>query len=316
MKIISTGSFLPPDVLTNAAIAEKTGLSPQWILTRTGIQERRIISANMSTSSLATEAAQEAIESAQIKPEEVAFVLVATSSPDHITPSVATSVQADLGLCSAFAFDISAGCSGFLYALKVAQALLSNESYRYGLVIGAETLSRHIKWDDHKTCALFGDGAGAAVIRKNESNENRIFDIELFSDGIDQDFLQIGSDNCWNDNDFFIRMNGREVFKKAVGRICEATTHVTKKLKISPREIRHFLCHQANIRIIDSVRRKLGLENDIVPTNLNYFGNTGAASIPILLDQLHSKGSLKRGDLLFFAAFGAGFTWASGAINW
>ena len=294
-RIIGTGSYVPERIVTNEELAEVVETSDEWIVTRTGIHERRIAETE-GTSVLAARAAERALKNANVSAEEVDFILLATSSPDHCFPNGACEVQAAIGAVHAMAFDISAACSGFEIALSTAQAFIQAGVYRTGLIIGADCLSKLTDWSDRATCVLFGDGAGAAVIQADE--KDGIIHTVMGSDGARGMVLSClarSEGNFLNGKTpelGYIYMNGQEVFKFAV-----------KK-------------HQANYRICEAVAKRLKQPLDKVPMNIDKYGNTSGATVPILLDQLNREGKLSRGDKLVLAGFGGGLTWGAVLLTW
>ena len=312
-EVIATGSCLPKKIVSSRSLAERLGIDAGWIVSRTGIVERRHVEEPENTVLLARQAAKSAIDRAGVDPAHIGLIVVATSSPDKRTPSTAASIQSELGLGSAWAFDVSAGCSGFLYALKAASGILKTSALPYALVIGAESLSRHIDWTDRKSSVLFGDGAGAVVIKSKSGGGIRDpFYLQSCSDC--EGHLFIG--DRAQDGPALIRMNGREVFRQAVSRISESVARLMARLDLEAEDIQHFVVHQANARIVESVKSRLGFGDEQIPGNIERLGNTGAASIPILLHETAVSGRLRKNDLILLSAFGAGFTWGSAALVW
>lgn len=324
VTIAGTGSYVPEKILTNADLEKIVDTSDEWIFSRTGIKERRIAAADEFTSHMATKAAERALEQAEMPAEDIELIIVATITPDTLTPSTACYVQANLGSFSAVAFDISAACSGFLYAMKLAKRLISDGAYKNALIIGAEKLSAFVNWEDRNTCVLFGDGAGAAVLRKSEEGEGRILASETGTDGRHAGLLDIkgGGSACpitmvnANDNLATLAMQGREVFKLAVTAMRKASEKVIERAGLTPEDITLVVPHQANLRIIDAIADRLAVPNEKVFVNLHKYGNTSAAAIAIALDEAHREGRFKRGDNIIMVAFGAGLTWAASAIEW
>ncbi|BDS08820.1 3-oxoacyl-[acyl-carrier-protein] synthase 3 [Oceaniferula spumae] len=324
VTIAGTGSYLPEKVLTNADLEKIVDTSDEWIVSRTGIKERRIAAADEFTSHMATKAAQRALEQAGMAAEDIELIIVATITPDTLTPSTACYVQANLGAFSAVAFDISAACSGFLYAMKLAKRLISDGAYKNAIIIGAEKLSAFVNWEDRNTCVLFGDGAGAAVLRKSAEGEGRILASETGTDGRHTSILDIkgGGSACpitmsnANDHLATLSMQGREVFKLAVNAMRQASEKVIERAGLTPEDITLVVPHQANLRIIDAIADRLTVPNEKVFVNLHKYGNTSAAAVAIALDEAHREGKFKRGDNIIMVAFGAGLTWAATAIEW
>ena len=321
--IIGTGSALPSRVLTNEDLEKMVDTSDEWITQRTGIKERRVVAPGESNSKLAVEASRKALEAAKVAPEELDLIIVGTLTPDYLMPSVAVLVQQALGAKQAGAFDLSATCSGFLYGLSVADQYVRTNPSRKILVIGSEVLSNKVNWQDRTTCVLFGDGAGAAVV--TGSREGRgILSTHLHADGSLWHLLTLkgcGSlyPPCGDElpyEEYFIRMQGREVFKNAVRAMETVAFEALKQNQVSPQDLALVIPHQANLRIIEALRQRLELPPEKVFINLHKYGNTSAASIPIALDEAVRQGRLKAGDLVLMVAFGGGFTWASVLLRW
>jgi len=322
-RISGTGSAVPERVLTNADLERMVDTTDEWITARTGIKERRIVGEGDTTSTLATRAAKQALAQADVRPEQLDMILVATVTPDYPFPSTACLVQNNLGARNAVAFDLSAACSGFLYGLAVAERFIRCGSARRVLVIGAEVLSRIVDWNDRNTCVLFGDGAGAAVVEAHEG-EGGILSTHIHSDGSYWEMLHQpgpGSRNpavqrTLDEGLVYIRMQGNEVFKLAVRAMEQAALEALAANGLQPADIDFFIPHQANKRIIDAIGRRLNLREDQVFVNLDQYGNTSAASIPLALDQANRAGRIKKGDVVLFAAFGGGLTWGAVLIRW
>lgn len=318
-KIVGTGMAIPDGVVTNNDLAKIVDTNDEWISTRTGIKERRIAGEAVGTSSLAAEAAKNALINAGVLAEELDIIIVATSSEDRCLPSAACEVQAAIGAVHAVAFDISAACSGFIFALNMAHSFFKSGIYKTGLVIGAETLSKLVDWSDRSTCVLFGDGAGAAVVKADDSG---IIHMVMGSDGTKGDALECGSRT---NADFltgkkpelgYVTMDGQEVFRFAVNKVPECIRQVLEESKTDITEIKYFILHQANYRIFESIAKRLKLPIDKFPMNLDRYGNTSGASIPLLLDELNRDGRLQAGDKLVFAGFGGGLTWGATLLEW
>ena len=322
--IAGTGSYLPEKILTNAELAVQVDTSDEWIVSRTGIRERRIAADGEFTSHMATHAARRALEQAGLAAEDVELIIVATITPDTLTPATACYVQHNLGAHQAVAFDISAACSGFLYAMKISKRLIDDGAFKNALIIGAEKLSAVINWDDRSTCVLFGDGAGAAVLRRAEPHEGSILATEMGTDGSLTHLLNIpgGGIACpitpenVNDHLFSLTMMGKEVFKHAVNRMKEAAEKVIERAGLQPQDIACVIPHQANLRIIDAIADRLAVPNERVFVNLDKYGNTSAAAVAIALDEANRSGVFKRGEHIVLVVFGAGLTWAAAAIRW
>ncbi len=317
-KIIGTGSYVPVQVVTNDDLAKIVDTNDEWITGRTGIRERRVVMED-GTSHMAAEAARRALDNAGVKPEELDLILLGTTSPDHCFPSGACEVQGALGAVNACAFDISAACSGFLFALNTMQAFIQAGIYRTGLVIGADCLSKLVDWKDRSTCVLFGDGAGAAVIRAEDKGMTHTV---MRSDGTKWQVLSCISrtnGNFLNDKTpepGYISMDGQEVFKFAVKRVPECIHQVIQESDLSLDDIKYFVLHQANYRIIESVSKRLKQPMDKFPMNMEHYGNTSAASVPILLDEMNRTGKLKTGDRIVLSGFGGGLTWGATLLEW
>ncbi len=322
--VLGTGRALPSRVLTNEDLEKMVDTSDEWITVRTGIKERRIVSENESNSKLAVSAAKKALEKAEVQPEELDLIVVATLTPDYLMPSVSVLVQQALGAKNAGAFDLSATCSGFLYALSIADKFVREEPSKKILVIGSEVLSHKTNWKDRTTCVLFGDGAGAAVVTGSPDGRRGVISTHLHADGSLWHLLTLkggGSlyppfDPRLSEEDYFIRMQGREVFKHAVRAMEEVALEALEKNGVSPEELKLLVPHQANIRIIEYLRERLGLPKEKVFVNIHRYGNTSAASIPIALDEAAEEGRLSPGDLVLMVSFGGGFTWASVLMRW
>ena len=322
--IAGTGSYLPEKILTNAELAIRVDTSDEWIVSRTGIRERRIAADGEFTSHMATHAARKAMEQAGLAAEDIELIIVATITPDTPTPATACYVQQNLGAFNAVAFDISAACSGFLYAMKISKRLIADGAFKNALIIGAEKLSTVTNWEDRTTCVLFGDGAGAAVLRQAEPEEGSILATEMGTDGNLTHLLNIpgGGSACpltsenVNDHLFTLTMMGKEVFKHAVNRMKEAAEKVIDRAGLKPEDIACVIPHQANLRIIDAIADRLAVPNERVFVNLDKYGNTSAAAVAIALDEANRSGAFKRGEHIVLVVFGAGLTWAAAAIRW
>ncbi|MBN8460948.1 MAG: ketoacyl-ACP synthase III [Verrucomicrobia bacterium] len=322
--IAGTGSYVPERILTNAELAARVDTSDEWIVTRTGIRERRIAAENEFTSHMATHAARKALEDAGLSAADLELIIVATITPDTPTPATACYVQQNIGASKAVAFDISAACSGFLYAMKMAKRLIASGAFNNAIVIGAEKLSHITNWEDRATCVLFGDGAGAAVLRRAQPGEGAVLATEMGTDGSLTHILNVpgGGTACpitaanVNNHLATLTMLGKEVFKHAVTRMKEAAEIVIERAGLKPEDIACVIPHQANQRIIDAIADRLAVPNDRVFMNLHKYGNTSAAAIAIALDEAHRTGAFKRGDHIVMVVFGAGLTWAAAAVRW
>lgn len=320
--ILGTGMAVPEHVLTNADLEKMVETSDQWITERSGIKERRIAEPGSGLSALAARAAKAALEDAGVAAEEVDLIILGTVTGDMKFPATACLVQEQLGASRAAAFDLSAACSGVLYAFKVAEGLIRAGAYRHILVIGGEILSSMVNWEDRETCVLFGDGAGAVLLGPAEQGRG-IIATHIQSDGAFSDLLYnpgCGSLNPPTEENVreklhTIRMRGREVFRQAVQAMTQSLKLLFTQTGLGPGELDLLIPHQANMRIIDSVGKNLGVPPERVYVNIERFGNTSAASIPIALDEVRKAGRLKEGDLLGLVAFGAGFTWGASLIR-
>jgi 3-oxoacyl-[acyl-carrier-protein] synthase-3 len=307
--IIGTGSYIPQRVLTNQELEKMVDTSDEWIVTRTGIRERRLAADDEDTSLLATYAAREALASAALGPEELDLIIVCTITPEGPFPATACLVQAALGAEKAAAFDLSAGCSGFAYGLAVGSSFIATGMYNHVLVIGAEKLSKITDWSDRTTCVLFGDGAGAAVLGPVPDGYGFLAS-SLGADGQGGRFLELNKEtNC-------IRMDGRDVFKFAVHVMSEVPIELLNRAGLTEDDVDLFIPHQANIRIIDAAAKRLSLPREKVYVNVERFGNTSAASIPIALDEVAKQGLIGDGQILLTVGFGAGLTWAGNVMKW
>jgi len=327
-SIIGTGSYMPQRVLTNDDLSKIVDTNDEWITTRTGIKERRIAAEGENTSDMGTEAARKAMENAGVKPEEIDLIIVATVTPDMFFPSTACFVQKKIGAWNAACFDISAACSGFLYGLQTARHYLNSGNRKTALVIGAEKLSTLINWKDRNTCVLFGDGAGAAIMRTfSEEDQNvpgRILANVMGTDASLADLLKVpggasaipvtaeNADQRLNT----IHMEGRETFKHAVTRMLQASEEALRKAGLTAADVDMVIPHQANQRIITAIADRLGVPPEKTFINVDKYGNTSAATIPVALDEANRSGAIKRGDVVLLVAFGGGFTWASTLLRW
>lgn len=318
IRIMGTGSSLPAKAVSNDDLAKIMDTSDEWIRSRTGIESRHI-AVEETTTSMAVDAAEKALADAGIGAEELDLIIVASVSPDKCFPSTACEVQAAIGATNAVAFDLNAACSGFLFGLSVANAYFSSGIYQKALIIGAETLSKMMDWNDRSTCVLFGDGAGAAVVQKSETG---LLSIIQGSDGARGSVLTCQNrpvNNPYVKNDTvldYAKMNGQEVYKFAVRTVPNAISEVLEKGNTSADEVKYYVLHQANIRIIDAVAKRLSQPVEKFPTNLQKCGNISAGSVPILLDFIHKEGILQRGDKIVLAGFGAGLTWGAALLCW
>jgi 3-oxoacyl-[acyl-carrier-protein] synthase III len=320
--ILGVGKYLPEKVLTNADLEKMVETSDEWITTRTGIKERRIAAQNEATSDLATKAAKEALKAAGLIPLDLDLIIVATITPDMQFPSTATFVQANLGAKNAFCFDVSAACAGFIYAITIAQQFIARGAYKHALVIGAETLTRITDWKDRSTCVLFGDGAGAAII--GESKTAGILSAYLGADGTQINLLKMpgggsrhpASEETLKERLHFVKMEGSELFKVAVTSMAEAAQNALKKAGLKCADVNWIIPHQANIRIINAVAKRLGFVNAQVYLNIEKYGNMSSASTAVALCEAVEEGKIKKGDIVLLDAFGAGLVWGAVIIKW
>lgn len=314
--IRGTGVYVPPKVLTNEALSQMVDTSDTWIRERTGVT-RRHIAENETTVFMAAEAAKAAIRDAGILPEEIDLIVVATGSSNVIFPCTACEVQREVGAVQAACFDLNAACTGFLFAYNTACSYLQSGFCRCALVIGAESLSHLVDWQDRSTCILFGDGAGAAVVCGEDGPDVAAV---MHSDGRLGDALvcETCHQKNWEEKTqtTLLRMDGRSVFQFAVKKVPEVVEEVLEKAKLSKDEITYYILHQANQRIVESVAKRLGEPVEKFPMNLSEYGNTSSASIPILLDELKKNGKLKKGQRLVLAGFGAGLSWGASVLTW
>jgi 3-oxoacyl-[acyl-carrier-protein] synthase-3 len=321
--VSGVGSYAPARILRNADLEHLVETTDEWIRTRTGIAERRIAAPDEATSDMAIRAAQSALRDARLPGQEIDLVIVATVTPDHPFPAVASIVQDAVGAGRAAAFDLAAGCSGFIYAMITGSQFICSGAYRHVLVIGAETLSRIVDWTDRTTCVLFGDAAGAVVLGSCSEGFG-ILSFDMGSDGSGAPLLYVdaggsrfpASSETVAAQRHSIRMSGAEVFKFAVRVIEESTRRALAKANLGVEDIDCFVAHQANARIFDAAAKRLGLRADRVYNNVHRYGNTSAASIPLALDEARGDGRIRRGDIVALVGFGAGLSWASTIVRW
>jgi 3-oxoacyl-[acyl-carrier-protein] synthase-3 len=320
--IIGVGEYLPKKVLTNADLEKMVDTSDEWITTRTGIKKRRLVAKNEAASDLAIKAAKQALQDARIKPEELDLIIVATVTPDMQFPSTACFVQAQLGAKNAACFDVSAACAGFVYALIIAQQFIARGTYKNVLVIGAEVLSSITDWHDRNTCVLFGDGAGAAVL--SEVKSGGILSTHLGSNGLMSDLLLVPAGGSRNpsshktiDNKMhYIKMRGNELFKLAITLMTEVAQVALKKAGLECKDIDLVIPHQANVRIIMAMAKKLGLPPEKIFLNIEKYGNISSASTAIALCEAVKSEKIKKGDIVLLDAFGSGLVWGACVIKW
>ncbi len=326
VRIAGTGSYLPEKILSNQELEKMVDTSDDWITSRTGIKERRIAAEGEFTSHLASHAGRKAMEQAGLQGEDIDLIIVATITPDTLTPATACYVQQSLGAYQAVAFDISAACSGFLYALEFARVAIAGGTFNNALIIGAEKLSAFVNWTDRNTCVLFGDGAGAAVLtpQNGDDRTGSILSTHLGTDGKHTGILNIpgGGAACpitlQNAEQHLaaLTMQGREVFKCAVNAMRQASEIAIEKAGLTTDDINLVIPHQANLRIIDAITDRLNIGKERVFINLDKYGNTSAAAVAIALDEARRSDAVKPGDRVLLVAFGAGLTWASAVIEW
>ena len=313
--IAGTGSALPRRCVSNDELAETVDTSDEWIVERTGIRCRYIAADDETTGTLATEAARRALEAAGIAAEQVKLIVLATATPDQTFPATATKVQTALGIADCVAFDVQAVCSGFLYALGVAESMIRGGTADVALVIGSETFSRILDWEDRATCVLFGDGAGAVVL-KAEEGESGVLSVKLHADGRHNQLLYVDGGPSTTGTVGKLRMKGSEVFRHAVVNLAAVLGEALAAVGLTPADVDWVVPHQANRRILDATARKLGLAAEKVIVTVDRHANTSAASVPLALDEAVRDGRIKRGDLLVLEAMGGGFTWGAAAVRY
>ena len=313
--VAGVGSALPRREVTNAELAQSVDTTDEWIVERTGIRSRYIAGDGETTASLATLAAQRALDHAGLSPSDIDLIVLATATPDQTFPSSATKVQAALGIDDCVAFDVHAVCTGFLYALTVADSMLRSGNAAKALVIGAETFSRLLDWDDRTTCVLFGDGAGALVLSAEES-DGGILATKLHADGRHNDLLFVDGGPSTTGTVGKLRMKGREVFRHAVINLARVLTEVLSEAGLSAADVDWVVPHQANARILDATAKKLGLPPEKVVVTVDRHANTSAASVPLAFDTAVKDGRIKRGDIVVLEAMGGGFTWGAAALRY
>ncbi|WP_047982448.1 beta-ketoacyl-ACP synthase III [Ornithinibacillus contaminans] len=306
--VLGVGHYAPSKVVTNKDLEKTVDTSDEWIRTRTGIEERRIAEDDMDTSDMAYHASLSALEDANIKPEDIDLILVATVTPDTPFPSVSCMLQEKLGAWNAAAMDISAACAGFMYGMVTAKQFIDSNVYKHILVVGAEKLSKITDWSDRNTCVLFGDGAGAAVMGEVADGKG-ILSFELGANGA-------GGPHLYQKDDGYLYMNGREVFKFAVRQMPDSSVNVIEKIGLGKEDVDYLIPHQANIRIMEAAREKLGISEDRMATTIKKYGNNSSASIPMALSESVKDGKIKENDLIVLVGFGAGLTWGAIALRW
>ncbi len=319
-RVLGTGSALPRRIVTNAELADKVDTSDEWIVARTGIRQRHIASDDETTSSLAIAASRAALEDAGIEASSIGLIVLATATPDNTFPATATKVQAALGCQGGIAFDVAAVCSGFLYALATADSLLKTGMAKRALVIGAETFSRILDWEDRTTCVLFGDGAGAVVLEaptadSADKDGPGIIGTRLHADGDKHELLYVDGGPSTTQTVGHLRMRGQEVFRHAVVNLSDVLKEVLEVTGVRAEELDWIVPHQANARILDATARKLGIAPEKVVVTVDRHANTSAASVPLALDVARKDGRIKPGDLVMLEAMGGGFTWGASLIR-
>lgn len=321
--ITGYGSFAPAELLTNEELAKMVDTSDEWITKRTGIKVRHITTDNESTALLATEASKRALAETNLDPSDLEIIIVATITPEMVFPSTASFVQRDLGANKAWVFDLAAACSGFVYGLSIVQQFIESGRYNNALVIGAETLTKITDWTDRTSCVLFGDGAGAVVLEKSGDGRKGVLYSTMHSEGDRWEAL-----NCQaygsryppnkkldDPKKIYMQIRGREVYQQAIRRIVETVNHCLDYCDLTTDDIAMLISHQMNARIVESAAKRLNLPDEKVFLNINEYGNTSAASVPIAFDDCVKKGKIKRGDIVIFVAFGAGLTWGANVIE-
>ena len=318
--IIGTGSYLPQTILSNHDLAARLDTSDEWIIERTGIRQRHVAAPGEFTSDLGSEAARRALAAANLTPADIDLIVVATATPDQTFPAVATVIQYKLGMTHGVAFDVAAVCSGFLYALTVADALLRGGGHNRALVIGAETFSRLLDWEDRTTAVLFGDGAGAVVLEaqggEGTAQDRGILATRLHSDGRYNELLYVDGGPGSTGTTGHLRMKGKEVFRHAVVNLSSVMGEVLESAGLHAEDVAWVVPHQANLRILEATAKKLGLPPERVVVTVDAHANTSAASVPLALDVAVRDGRVQPGDLLLLEAMGGGFTWGAAAVRW
>ncbi|NHN92576.1 beta-ketoacyl-ACP synthase III [Acetobacter sicerae] len=314
--LVGVGSYLPEKIVTNDELSERLDTSDEWIRGRTGIGQRHIVSGSENAVYMASRAAQRALDFACIDPMDVGAVIVATSTPDQVFPATAVRVLADLGVTNGFGFDIAAACSGFIYALSTADAFIRAGNTKCVVVIGSEVYSRILDWSDRGTAVLFGDGAGAVVLQASDDpGERGVLSTHLHADGATGDILYVDGAVGRPDHTGHLRMNGREVFRHAVAKLASSVDEALESAGLDASDVSWLVPHQANIRIIEGVARKLKMPMERVVVTVDRHANTSAASIPLALDEAMRDGRIKRGDLVLMEALGGGLTWGSALVR-
>jgi 3-oxoacyl-[acyl-carrier-protein] synthase-3 len=323
-KITGVGHYVPPDILTNQELEKMVETSDEWITSRTGIKERRILSVGKGSSYMGAFAAKRALEEARVMPEELELIIVATVTPDMMFPNTGCLIQDQINAKKAWAVDVNGACTGFIYATAMGCQFIESGRYKKVLVVGSDKMSSITDYTDRNTCILFGDAAAAIVLEPSVDSDYGILDFILKSDGSGQNFLYLKGGGSVNPASHetvdkkmhYLYQDGRTVFKFAVAGMADITYEILKKNQVSPEEIKLFIPHQANKRIIDATARRLNLPPEKVLLNIEKYGNTTAATIPLGLSEAYLEGNLNKGDIVLFAAFGAGFTWGSMLLRW
>jgi 3-oxoacyl-[acyl-carrier-protein] synthase-3 len=314
--IIGTGAALPPRRVTNEELAERVETSHEWIVERTGIEARHIAGDGETTATLATEAARKALAAAGLAADQIGLIVLATATPDQTFPASATRVQTALGIDDCIAFDVQAVCTGFLYALSIADNMVKGGMADHALVIGSETFSRILDWEDRTTCVLFGDGAGAVVLSARDADDQGILATRLHADGRHNDLLYVDGGVSTTGTVGKLRMKGKEVFRHAVVNLADVLGEVLEAAGHRPEEVDWVVPHQANKRILDATAKKLGLDPSRVIITVDQHANTSAASVPLALDVAVRDGRIKKGDLVVLEAMGGGFTWGAAVVRY
>jgi len=323
VSIVGTGSYIPEKILTNAYFQKIVDTTDEWIISRTGIKERHVVDENEATSDLAVRAAQNALAAANLAPEDLDVIVIGTVTPDHVFPSTACYVQCKLGARQIPAFDVSAACSGFLYALNTGYQYISNGPYKNALVIGAECLTRITDYKDRNTCILFGDGAGAVILQKSDTGHEILYtNVAADGSGAEMMYMPAGgskrppSHKTIDERQHFIQLRGREVFRFAVLKMTQQIKESLAKTHLKIEDITLIVPHQVNMRILEAAAEKLGISMDRLVINIEKRGNSSSASLPMALDEVARSGRLKKGDYIILVAFGGGLTWGSTVIRW
>ena len=322
-EIVGSGASIPDKVLTNDDLTKMVDTSDEWITSRTGIKKRHITTDEETTVMLSVDAARKALDSAEMKPEEVELIIIATITPEMVFPSTACLLQAQLGAKNAWAFDLSAACSGFVYSLSIAQQFIESGRYKNALVLGAETLTKITNFKDRGSCILFGDGAGAVVLRRTEDTSKGILYSTSYSDGNGWDILNCqaygskypAGKDLPDPDMIYMYIRGRDVYQQAVRRIVETVEECLYKCGLTVDDLDMLISHQMNLRIIESAAKRLKLGPDRFFVNIHEYGNTSAASVPIAFDDCYRQGRIKKGDTVVFVAFGAGLTWGANVVR-